>query len=320
MKAAVIHGFNAIPQWSEFPDPIPGEGEVLIEVLGAVLENFDKGIVKGNHYSSKKLYPEFPAIVGTDGVGRTKEGKLVSFGHIKPPYGAFAERALAGYTVPVPEDIKPAEASAIPSSVLTSLLPLKNTAKLKPGETVLINGATGVSGRIAVQVAKMLGAGRVIGTGRNPESLQLLAGLGADTVIDLRQSDEDLKRAFSEVGGAKGIDIVLDFVWGHPAEILISTFIPQEVGFAKRNIRYVEIGGMAGSHITLPAAALRTSGLQMMGVGAITWEILTNEMEAIWEGIRHQKFYMEILPVPLSEIAWAWEQHELAGKRIVLVP
>jgi NADPH2:quinone reductase len=235
---------------------------------------------------------------------------------MKPPYGAFAEKVVAGYSIPIPEGIDPAEAAAIPPSVLTSLLPLKYSAKLQAGETVLVNGATGVSGRIAFQVAKMLGAGCVIGTGRNPESLELLGALGADEVIDLRQSDENLKKAFQQLT----IDVVVDFLWGHPAEILISTFIPQEVGFAKRNIRYIEIGGMAGSDIKLPASALRTSGLQMMGVGTISWDILTKEIEGVWEGIRQQKFHMDILRVPLSEIAWAWEQNELAGKRIVIIP
>lgn len=195
MKAAIIKGFGEVPQFADFADPQPTDGEVLIDIRASVLENFDKGTASGKHYSSKSLYPQFPAVVGTDGIGMTADGKMVAFGRIRPPYGAFAEKTVAGYTIPIPDGIDVASASAIPSSVLTSLLPLKYSAKLQPGETVLVNGATGVSGRIAVQVAKMLGAGKVIATGRSERSLQVLPRLGADVVVDLKQSDEQVAAA-----------------------------------------------------------------------------------------------------------------------------
>ncbi len=225
MKAAVINGFGEVPHYIDFADPIPGAGEILIDIKASVLENFDKGTAAGTHYSSKSLYPQFPAIVGTDGIGMTAEGELVGFGAIKPPYGAFAEKAAAGYTIPIPEGIDPAKAATIPPATLTSLLPFKYAAKLQPGETVLVNGATGVSGRIAVQVAKMLGAGKVIATGRNKRSLELLPKLGADVIIDLDQPDEQLAAAFAGAAGENGIDVVADFIWGRPAEILIGTFV-----------------------------------------------------------------------------------------------
>lgn len=213
MKAAVINAFGDTPRYIEFPDPIASDGEQLVAVEACALENFDKGTASGLHYSSKKLFPRFPAIVGNDGVGRTGEGKLVWFGQMRPPYGAFASTVAAGYTLPVPDGIGAAEAAAIPPSVLTCLLPLKYSAGLRPGETVLVNGATGVTGRIAVQVAKLLGAGKVIATGRNERSLELLLRLGAEAVIDLKQPEEQLTGTF---GGAVagGIDVVIDFLWG----------------------------------------------------------------------------------------------------------
>jgi NADPH2:quinone reductase len=320
MKAAVIEGFGEIPQCKEFPDPIPVKGEVLIDVKAGVLENFDKLTAAGTHYSSKQLFPQFPAIVGTDGVGMTKEGKLVAFGNVKPPYGAFAEKAAAGYTIPVPDGIDAARASAVLPSVLTSLLPLKYSARLQQGETVLVNGATGVSGRIAVQVARMLGAGKIIGTGRNEKSLQLLSSLGADEVISLQQPDEQLAKAFTRGNEGNGYDVVIDFLWGHPAEILTGTFIPNEAGFAKRHIRYIQIGEKAGSHVTIPGSAFRTSGLQMMGMGKISQEALSKEINDVWDGIKADKFYMEIESVPLSDIAKAWQRNDLQGKRLVIVP
>ena len=250
----------------------------------------------------------------------TEDGKLVGFGALRPPYGAFAEKAVSPHTSPIPDGIDPALAAALPRSILTSLLPLKYSARLQPGETVLINGATGVSGRIAVQVAKMLGAGKIIGTGRNEKSLKLLSKLGADTVIDISQPDENIREAFMAEDAGKKINVVVDFLWGHPAELLINTFIPKEAGFARRTIRYLQTGEKAGPHLSLPAAALRTSGLQLMGIGMIPMETLGEEMTHVWNWIREDKFYMEIERVPLAEIATAWQRDNLAGKRLVIIP
>jgi NADPH:quinone reductase-like Zn-dependent oxidoreductase len=320
MKAAVLNAFGETPQYADFSDPVPGPQDTLINVTASVLENFDKGTASGKHYASKKLFPSFPAIIGTDGVGTTADGRLVAFGNVKQPYGAFAEKTIAGYIIPVPDGIDAAKATAIPPSALTSLLPLKYSAQLEKGETVFINGATGVSGRIAVQVAKMLGAGHIIGTGRNKQSLQVLTSLGADEVISLQQPDEQLKETFSKAGGEKGIDVVIDFLWGHAAELLIDSFIPKEAGFAKRKIRYLQIGQMAGSNISLPGSALRTSGLQLMGMGKISNEILSDEINNVWKWIKEDRLYMEIEQVPLSGIADAWQRKDLAGKRLVIVP
>jgi NADPH:quinone reductase-like Zn-dependent oxidoreductase len=320
MKAAIIRNFGEVPQYRDFPDPIAAAGESLIHVKASVLENFDKGTARGTHYSSHKLFPQFPAIVGKDGIGMTEDGKLVGFGALRPPYGAFAEKAVSQHISPIPDGIDPALAAALPRSILTSLLPLKYSARLQPGETVLINGATGVSGRIAVQVAKMLGAGKIIGTGRNEKSLKLLSELGADTVIDISQPDEKIREAFMAEDAVKKINVVVDFLWGHPAELLINTFIPKEAGFARRTIRYLQTGEKAGSHLSLPAAALRTSGLILMGIGMIPMETLGEEMTHVWNWIREDKFYMEIERVPLAEIATAWQQDNLAGKRLVIIP
>jgi NADPH:quinone reductase-like Zn-dependent oxidoreductase len=320
MKAAVINGFGEAPVYTDFPDPVPAEGEVLIDIKASVLENFDKMTAAGEHYSSKKLYPQFPAVIGKGGIGLTADGKMVGFAGLKAPYGAFAEKAVASHAIPIPAGIDAVEAAAIPQSALTSLLPLKFSAKLQPGETVLINGATGVSGRVAIQIAKKLGAGKIIATGRNERSLQLLPALGADIVIDLKQHDKHLAAAFIDAAGVNGIDVVADFIWGHPAELLISTFIPTEVGFARRRIRYQQMGEKAGSHISLPASALRTSGLELMGIGKIPMEAVQEEMSQVWKWIAAGELYMEIEKVPLANIADAWRINDLEGKRLVIVP
>jgi NADPH2:quinone reductase len=321
MKAAVLHHFGEAPRYEDFPDPAPERDEVHVQVKAIALENVDKAMAKGSHYASRQFIPNLPAIVGFDGIGMLDDGQLVGFGGMRPPYGAMAERAVIPQMryVPVPDGVDAVTAAALPASALTSLFPLKWTAKLQPGETVLINGATGVSGKLAVQIAKHLGARRVIGTGRNEESLQQLRELGADAVIDLKQSDENLAEAFEKEAG-QGYDIILDFLWGHPTEVLVRTFVPHELAFTNRRIRLIQIGEMAGPSISLSADALRTSGLEIYGAGAgLSPEAIAEGANQVWDLIKAGKLHIEIEIVPLQDVERAWRR-DVHGKRLVLVP
>lgn len=321
MKAAVLHNFGETPRYEDFPDPVAGEGELLVQVKAVPLENVDKAMAQGTHFASRQFLSSLPAIVGFDGLGMLEDGRLIGFGGIKAPYGAMAEKTVikAGYFVPIPEGVDAVTAAAVPGSALTSLFPLKWGAKLQPGETVLINGATGVSGKLAVQIAKLLGAGRVIGTGRNDQALRMLAELGADAVIDLKQTDEELAEAFKKEAGT-GYDIILDFLWGRPTEILIKTLVPDELRLGKR-IRLVQIGEMAGKAISLSADALRTSGLEIYGGAAgITPEAMGESTGQVWEWIKADKLRMDIERIPLSEIESAWQRNDFQGKRLIVVP
>jgi len=322
MKAAVLHRFGEAPRYEDFPDPTLERDELLVEVKAVALENFDKAIARGSHYASRQFIPNLPAIVGFDGIGMLEDGQLVGFGGMRPPYGAMAEQAVIPprQYVPVPEGVDAVTAAALPASALTSLFPLQWTAKLQPGETVLVNGATGVSGKLAVQIAKHLGARRVIGTGRNEESLKQLGGLGADAVIDLKQSDENLAEAF-EKQAEQGYDIILDFLWGHPTEVLVKTLVPHELGFINRRVRLIQIGEMAGPTISLSADALRTSGLEIYGAGAgISPEAIAEGTNRVWDLITEGKLHIDIEIVPLQDVERAWQRTDLHGKRIVLIP
>ena len=213
----------------------------------------NKALATGTHFASKQFFPSLPAIVGYGGVGSLEDGSLVSFRGMKPPYGSMAEKVTVpkSYVTPIPQGITAEQAAVIPSAALSSLGPLRYAAKLQLGETVLINGATSVSGMLAVQIAKFLGAGRVIGTGRNPESGEKLKELGADAFINLNQPDEKLAEALKKEAG-KGFDVILDYLWGHPTEVIMTTFIPTALGFASRRTRLIQIGVLAGrSHATL---------------------------------------------------------------------
>lgn len=320
MKAAVLHKFGEAPKFEDFPDPTPGDGQILIHVKAVALENVDKMMAEGSHFASQQFLSTLPAIVGFDGIGTLEDGTLVGFGGVKAPYGTMAEKTVIPdkYYVRVPEGVDAVTAAALPASALTSLFPLKWGAKLQPGETVLINGATGVSGKLAVQIAKLLGAGRVIGTGRNEESMKQAIEFGADAMIDLRQPDEKLAEAFQKEAG-ESYDIILDFLWGHPTEVLIKTLVPKELRMPKA-IRLIQIGEKAGETISLSADSLRTSGLEIRGGAAgITAEAMGEGTDQVWEWLKADKLHMDIEQVPLKEIESVWKRTDFQGKRIVVV-
>jgi NADPH:quinone reductase-like Zn-dependent oxidoreductase len=320
MKAAVLHHQGSTPIYEDFPDPTPGEDELLVTVKAVALENVDKAMANGSHYASQQFLPKLPAIVGFDGIGMLEDGKLIGFGGIKPPYGAMAEKVVIPRThqVPIPDGIEAAIVASVPGSALTAFS-LKFAAKIQPGETVLINGATGFSGRLAIQVARLLGAGRIVCAGRHDESLRSLQALGADTVIDLKQPDAQLADTFTREAGT-GYDIILDFVWGHPTEVLIKALTPHELVFNKR-IRLIQIGEAAGSTIALAADSVRTSGLEIYGgATGITAEGMSEAANQVMEWIREGKLQAEIERVPLKDIENAWKRTDLHGKRIVIIP
>jgi NADPH:quinone reductase-like Zn-dependent oxidoreductase len=312
-----------LPQFEDFSEPTADDGDVLIKVNAVALENFDKMTAQGIHYASKHMFPRFPAIVGHSGVGTLADGKLVAFGGTRPPFGTMAEIAVipkeyAGYVSPVPEGVDPGLAAALPASALTSYLPLKWGSKLERGQTVLILGATGVSGRLAVRIAALLGAGKVVAAGREESVLQSLENAGATAIIDLKHSDSEICDAFARESG-DGYDVILDFLWGRPAELLFRAITPSDVGFAKRRTRYVQIGQSAGPAITLLAEALRTSGLELTGVGNVPPGVLPQALEQIWAWVREGKLTMDIEKMDLSCVTEAW-QRKTMGKRIVIMP
>ena len=209
MHAAVLHALGKPPRFEEFPDPTPGEGEVLINVSAAALKPVDKQMAAGTHYASPS---EFPVVCGMDGVGRLEDGTRVFFGGARRPYGAMAERTVVRRVqcFSVPDELDDVTAAAIPNPGVSAWLSLKHSAKLASGETVLILGATGVTGKLAVQIAKILGAGRVVAAGRNEHVLSTLHALGADSTIRLDKPDEELVAAFRREAGEKRFDVIID--------------------------------------------------------------------------------------------------------------
>jgi NADPH:quinone reductase-like Zn-dependent oxidoreductase len=216
MKAAVLHEAGGIPRYEDFPDPVAGDGEVIIDVKAVAVENVDKAIAAGTHYASEKYIGRFPAIPAFDGIGALPDGTLVGFGNIRLPYGALAEKTVVpqGSYVPIPDGIDPAVATVMASAI--TAMSLKAAAGFVPGQTVLVQGATGVAGRLAVKVARLLGAGRIVATGRDNDQLREVQAIGADTVINTAVSDEALAQAYLDARG-DGYDVVVDYLWGRPS-------------------------------------------------------------------------------------------------------
>jgi len=254
MKAAVLHALGDAPRYEDFAEPTPDKDEALVSVRAASLKSSDKMMADGSHYDSLR---RLPAVVGLDGMGLLEDGTRVYCGAPRPPYGTMAETTVVprAFCLPVPDAVDDLTAAALPNPAMSSWLALSWRAKLEPGETVLILGATGVAGRLAVQVARHLGAGRVVGAGRNAEALAALAGLGADATIRLEGSDSELEEAFARQAGDGGYDVVLDYLWGRPTEALVAALTGHDLMAEPTRTRLVQIGEMAGPILRLPAEA-----------------------------------------------------------------
>ncbi|HYS23660.1 MAG TPA: zinc-binding alcohol dehydrogenase family protein [Candidatus Eisenbacteria bacterium] len=319
MRAAVLHELGKPPQVEEFPEPTLGEGEVLIHVSAAALKSVDKQMAAGTHYASPH---ELPVVCGTDGVGRLEDGTRVFFGGPRRPYGAMAEHTVARRALcfPVPEDLDDATASAIPNPGVSAWLSLKYIAKLAAGETVLILGATGVTGKVAVQIAKILGAGRIAAAGRNEQILGSLHELGADATIRLDLPNHDLIEAFRREAAQNRFDVVIDYLWGQPTEALLSAITTSEFAAAGSQTRLVEVGESAGPTITLHAAVLRSTSLTILGTAGIPpWDVLTDAFHQVMNYAARGKLRIETERVPLTEIRDAWERN-VHGRRLVVIP
>lgn len=319
MRAAVLRELGKPPKIEEFPEPTPVDGEVLIHVIAAALKAVDKQVASGTHYTSPS---ELPVICGTDGVGRLENGTRIFFGGPRRPYGTMAERSVVKRMLcfPIPEGLDDATAAAIPNPGVSAWLSLKHIAKLAVGETVLILGATGVTGKLAVQIAKLLGARRIVAAGRNENVLKTLQDLGADATIHLDQTDQQLIETFRFEIGKKRFDVIIDYLWGRPTEALLSAMTAAEFAAVESQIRLVEVGESAGPTLTLPAAVLRSTALTILGTAGIPpWDVLTDAFHQVMSLAVQGKLRIDTERVSLAEIGDVWDRNP-PGRRLVLMP
>ena len=316
MKAAVVHAPGQTPVYGDFAEPTPAEGESRIKVTAAALSRLARARAIGAHYSSSG---EYPLVAGVDGVGRLDDGKRVYFALPRAPYGAFAEVTVApsASCLPLPENLDDVTAAAIANPGMSSWAAFKERAKLKAGETVLVNGATGAAGRLAVQIAKHLGAKKVIATGRNPEALSEVAALGADVTILLGDDEEALEQRF-KAEFAEGVDVVVDYLWGKSAESLL--IAAAKASADAHPIRFVQIGSMSGPNITLPSAALRAKTIELMGsgFGSVGPDRLLAAIRELFQAAVPAGFKVAAQPAPLADVEKAWASK--GSDRLVFIP
>ena len=316
MRAAIVRDFNAPPRYGDFVEPLPGDGELLVTVSAVGLTQLIRGQATGRHYSGGT---ELGFVPGNDGVGRLGDGRRVYFATVRPPFGSMAEYSLtrAEAITPLPDGVDDVLAAAIANPGMSSSAALMHRARIQPGETVLINGATGVAGALAVAIAKYLGAGRVIGTGRD---LDGLSASGADVTISLSQPEADLVCDF-KAALATGVDIVLDYLCGRPAELLLEAVAGKGAPEGERRVRYVQIGSVAGGSITLNSQVLRSSGLELMGsgLGSVARKDLLTSIASVFDGVVTTGLKVETEVAALSEVEEAWTR-DTGRRRLVIVP
>lgn len=325
MNAVVVEAFDRPPRYTTFTDPVPSDNELLIEVTAAALHPIVRALAAGTHYGSTGALNFIP---GVDGVGRLPDGTRVFFGRTQDLYGTFAERSItqSWLTLPLPDTVDDVTVAAMMNPGMSSWAALTARTKFAAGESVLILGATGIAGLLAVQIARRLGASRVIAAGRNPEALAQAAALGADATVALEQDPQknnqdtliaDFRHHLSE----SKIDIVLDYLWGSPAESLLAAISQKGLSHETRRIRYIQIGNSAGPNISLPAATLRSTALELLGsgFGSASLQEIMKAVGQFLAAAAESPFQIPTKAVPLRDIEAAWTTPD-EGTRLVFTP
>lgn len=313
MRAAVLEEHGATPRCGEFDDPEPQAGHVVVDVRAAAIHHLDLHKATGTFYTGP---PPLPSVVGTDGIGVLPDGRRVYFDACAAPYGSMAERALADESAlfDVDEGIDDATAAALGNSGIAAWLAVAWRSRLRPGETVLVLGATGAVGSVAVQAAKLLGAGRVVAAGLAEERLTATLERGADEIVELDRVD-DLPEALRAAAGG-GVDVTIDTLWGDPAAAAMAA--------ANRWARHVQVGQVAGLEIPLAAPALRSVSLDLLGfsIAHPPADVKREGFLTLTRHVANGDIAVDVEAFPLSEVQTAWERQRQAagGAKLVLLP
>lgn len=322
MKGAILYELGQVPKFGEIEEPIvQKEGEHVLRVTAAAVKNLDKARTSGKHYAS---YTDLPTVVGNDGVGYLEDGTKVYGQGIT---GMLAEKAIISnnYT-PVPQNLDDATAAALPNAILGSAMPLLIRAKLQEGQNVLFNGATGVTGQVAVQIAKHYGAKEIIVTGRNQVVLDQLKAFGATQIIVLKEGEnqEYLTEQVRAIHQKTPIDVVIDYLWGKPFQAILNAFKSSDINHLTSTVKIVTAGDMAGKEIQLTSAILRSTDIQLMGsgFGSLTKEELIVFNKVILPEMfllaARGKLHIQTEIHPLAEIENIWNKTIDRGLRLVI--
>jgi NADPH:quinone reductase-like Zn-dependent oxidoreductase len=319
MHAAVVRSFDNPPRYETYAAPEPAEpGETVVDVLAVGLHPRVRSGASGKHYTSTGTLPMIP---GIDGIGRLPDGQRIYFVAPDDAWGSMAERAVVDprRAVPLPENVDVAKVAAAMNPAMSSWVALRRRVPLQAGQSVLVLGASGNAGAMAVQVAKRLGAGRVVGAGRNADRLAGLAAIGADEVVAF--DDDPAVTAERLANAAAEVDIVLDYLWGEPAASAMMALLTARSD-RSRALDWIQIGSVAGPTIELPSVALRSANLRIQGngQGAVSPRGYLAELPSLVEEIDAGTIEVKTRQVPLADVETAWNEPEAPGVRTVLMP
>jgi NADPH:quinone reductase-like Zn-dependent oxidoreductase len=319
MNAAVVTSFNEPPHYQQFDVPQPKtDDEMLVDVLAVGLHPRTRSGAAGSHYTSTGTLPTIP---GIDGVGRRPDGKRIYFIAHDDVIGTMADKAVIDVrrSIELPDDVDVAKVAAAMNPAMSAWVALRRRVPIEPGQSVLVLGATGNAGTMAVQVAKRLGAGRVVGAGRDLHRLNALASVGADEVVQLTDDDEATARALG--AAAAEVDIVVDYLWGKPAQHAIMALLTERLD-RSRAMNWIQIGAMAGPTIELPSVALRSANfrLQGNGQGAVSTKAYLAELPSLVDEIDAGTIAVTATARPLADVEAVWLRADVPGERTVLVP
>jgi len=313
MRVARVSEVGGLPALEEMGAPA---GEDVVDVLAAPINPIDLAVSRGILATG---HPELPYVPGCEAVGRTADGRVVwifggALGRTRD--GAMAERATIGdsMAIDVPDGADPAVAAGLGIAGLAGWLPLAWRAPLQGGENVLVLGATGSVGLVAVQAAKLLGAARVVAVGRSPEGLERAASLGADATVRLDETG-DLVAAFKDAFGGEGPSYVFDPLWGEPAAAAVQAAVPRAT--------IVNLGQSAGATSELASGPVRFRNLSILGHTnfLVPEDELADHYHRLVGHATAGEITFEVTRVPLDEVASAWQrQADGPGTKLVVVP
>jgi NADPH2:quinone reductase len=309
MKAAVISELGRPPEISARPEP---SGQAIYEVSAVALNPVDINVGAGRYFGG---HPELPYIPGCEGIGRAPGGTRVYLfgdGLGLSRDGLLAERGAvrAGLVIPVPSAVPDEIAAACGIAGMAGWMSVAWRAPVRKDDRVLVLGATSTVGLVATQVAKLLGAERVVAVGRNPDRLKRAAELGADATVNLEE--DDLAAAFKEAAGGDGPTFIVDTLWGAPAAAAIQA--------APLGWRLVQLGQSAGAEVTLTSAAIRGKMGEIYGYTDFALPASTFR-EQYLRLVGHAaagEIVFDIETYPFERLAEAWER-QAAGANAKLV-
>jgi NADPH:quinone reductase-like Zn-dependent oxidoreductase len=319
MNAAVVTSFGEPPHYRQFDAPQPtGDDEILVDVLAVGLHPRVRTGAAGAHYTSTGTLPMIP---GIDAVGRRADGRRIYFVADDDAIGTMAEQAVVDVrrAIELPDDVDVAKVAAAMNPAMSAWVALRRRVPIEPGQSVLVLGATGNAGAMAVQVAKRLGAGRVVGAGRDPDRLGALASLGADEVVRVSDDADATGRALG--AAAAEVDIAIDYLWGEPAQKAIMALLGAR-SERSRALNWIQIGAVAGPTIELPSVALRSADFRLQGTGqgAVSPEVYLAELPSLVDEIDAGAIAVNARTARLAEVKRIWTQTDGPGMRTVLVP